>query len=390
MQILEIIFWISFAGLIYTYVGYPLILMIINFFIKKPKFNNGLQIDNFSVSFVIAAYNEADFIIQKINNLLHLQLPEQYQIICVTDGSTDGTDTLVKQTFNNVLVLHQAQRNGKAAAINRAMPFCNGQIIIFSDANTWLNPFSINKILRHFNNPKVGAVAGEKRIVVGKVKDIALYGESLYWHYEAWIKKNESDTNLVVGAAGELFAMRKNLFKPVPENFINEDFVLSVSVAQQGYKVKYEPNAYAMEYPSATLNDEMNRKVRIATGSFQLIGKFINLFNGFKYGLLSWQYISRKFLRWTVCPIFLITTIISNIFIVNLHNFYLFVLCVQALFYILAFLGYLVAKQGKKISLFISPFYFVFMHVCQILGFFKFINGIKNTQWIKVKRVGLD
>ena len=390
MQAVIVIFWVSFVGLVYTYIGYPIILNCINlckqYFNKKNAHTINLPS---TITIVIAAYNEVDFILQKITNLKQLELPTNTQIICITDGSTDGTNTLVTQNFTDVLVLHLPMRNGKAAAVNRAMPYCQGEIIFYSDANTWINPYGITKMLKHFCNPKVGAVAGEKRIVLGKINDVALHGESLYWRYEAWIKKNESNTNTVIGAAGELFAIRKNLFVPIPQNFINEDFVLSVGIAQAGYLVKYEPDAYAMEYPSASINDEMKRKVRIASGSFQLIVKFKNLFNIFKYGLLSWQFISRKIFRWAVCPLLLFIIFVANVFIINLHHFYLFIFGVQVSFYLLSVVGYFIAKKGKNVTLFISPFYFVFMHLCQVLGFIQFVKGVQHTNWQKVKRVGL-
>ncbi len=390
MLVVNNIFWISFAILLYTYIGYPLILYIIN--IAKPVIISQYAPANTytgKATILIAAYNEKDFILQKLKNLQQLKAPEGgFQIIVVTDGSTDASDKLIKDNFPEVLVLHSPTKKGKAAAINNALPYCKGEVIIFSDANTWINPFGLQKMLNHFTNKKVGVVAGEKRIVLGKVKDIALHGESLYWKYESWVKQNESNAFVVIGAAGELLGVRKVLCKQLPEKIINEDFVLSVSIAKEGWKVLYEPNAYAMEYPSATLQGEMKRKVRIAIGSFQLLQWFVPLLNIIKHPLLAWQYISRKVLRWTICPILLVTTLISNIYLCPLHNFYAFALAVQCCFYGMALFGYLLAKKGKSINLFISPFYFVFMHICQFIGFLKFLKGGNITNWEKIERVG--
>jgi poly-beta-1,6-N-acetyl-D-glucosamine synthase len=388
--ILKNIFWISFAILVYTYIGYPVMLYIIN--LIKNIINTQKQPPETytgSATILIAAYNEKDFILQKLKNIQQLKAPQGgFQIIVVTDGSTDASETIIKYHYPEVMVLHNHVKKGKAAAINRALPYCTGEVIIFSDANTWINPFGLQKMLNHFTHEKVGVVAGEKRIVLGKVKDLALYGESLYWKYESWVKQNESNAHVVIGAAGELLGVRKNLYTILPEELINEDFVLSVSLAKNGWKVVYEPNAYAMEYPSATLQDEMKRKVRIAIGSFQLLKWFMPLLNIFRYPLLGWQYISRKVLRWTICPILLLIVLISNIYIMHLHNFYLLAFIIQCCFYGMALCGYLLAKKGKNVNLFISPFYFVFMHMCQFIGFIRFIQGGNINNWEKIERVG--
>jgi poly-beta-1,6-N-acetyl-D-glucosamine synthase len=389
MVFVSILFWVSLLVLVYTYIGYPFILMLIKEI--KSLNNKNITQNNWytgSASIVIAAYNEREFIINKIQNLYQIEQPQGgLQIICVTDGSTDGSEKIIKEKFPEVMVLHQEERAGKPAAINRALPFITGEIVIFSDANTWLNPYGIKKMLRHYLNPKVGVVAGEKRIATGRIKDMALHGESFYWRYESWVKSNESEVNNVIGAAGELLSIRKELLKPLPTDKINEDFIMSVQIAINGWRVIYEHDAYAMEYPSATLEDEMMRKVRIATGSFQLLYYFKSLLWVFKNPLLSWQYISRKVLRWIFCPVFLITLFFTSAVLFQKHNFYATLFLGQVLFYCFSIAGYFFAKAGKDSKMFITPFYFVFMHLCQFIGFTNYLKGYSLQDWKKVERV---
>ncbi|MGE0092821.1 MAG: glycosyltransferase family 2 protein, partial [Bacteroidales bacterium] len=262
MKALEICFFAGLFILFYTYLGYGILLFSMlkakRFFGKKRITTVGYDLPE--ITLLVAAYNEKEYIKSKVENSLSLNYPhEKLKLFWVTDGSDDGTPDLLKE-FPQVTVLHQNERKGKIAAINRAMEFIETPIVVFSDANTMLGQESIKVIANLFADPKTGCVSGEKR-VFSKQKDMAAgAGEGLYWKYESLLKKWDAELNSAVGAAGELFAIRTELYKEVEPDTLLDDFIISLRVAMDGYKIEYDPNAYAIEGPSANIKEELKRK----------------------------------------------------------------------------------------------------------------------------------
>ncbi len=192
----------------------------------------------------------------------------------------------------------------------------NTPFIIFSDANTLLNSASVREIVKHYADPRVGGVAGEKKIISEEKDKAVAAGEGIYWKYESFLKRLDSEFYSVVGAAGELFSIRTSLFHEVPPDTIIEDFVQSLQLCKDGWLVRYEPNAYATESASSSMQEEQKRKVRIAAGAFQAMIILRDLFNVFRYPILSFQFISHRILRWTLCPLCLVTGLITNFLLV--------------------------------------------------------------------------
>ncbi|MDQ4140960.1 MAG: glycosyltransferase family 2 protein [Bacteroidota bacterium] len=389
---LTVCFWISLSILIYSYLGYGLVLFglvkVKRAFKPNPPFYSESQETLPEVTILVAAYNEEDYITEKIENTLSLQYPaDKLKLIIVTDGSSDRTPELVKR-YPSATLLHQPERKGKIAAVERAMPYVKTEIVVFTDANTMLNQEAILKIVRHYQDEKVGAVAGEKRILV-KEKDAAHgAGEGIYWKYESVLKKWDSELYSVVGAAGELFSIRKNLFEPVPHDTLIEDFYMTLRIAQKGYKVRYEPEAYALEGPSASVREELKRKIRIAAGGIQAVVRLRSLLNVARYGLLSFQYISHRVLRWTLAPVALLLLLISNIALAfQVHSlFFQTILFLQLSFYLAAILGRICETQQLKVKAFFVPYYFLIMNYAVYLGFARFIKGSQTVLWEKAKR----
>jgi cellulose synthase/poly-beta-1,6-N-acetylglucosamine synthase-like glycosyltransferase len=266
-------------------------------------------------------------------------------------------------------------------------------IVIFSDANTILNKECIERIAKHYHDAKVGGVAGEKKIVRDHHVSAVGEAEGLYWEYESFMKKLDAGFNTVAGAAGELFSIRTELFKQLDDELILDDFVISMQVCLQGYKIEYEPGAFATELPSVSLAEEEKRKVRISAGAYQSIGYLKKCLNVFKYPLLSFQYISRRLLRWVFCPPMLIILLLTNILIVRSqaeNDIYNWSLYGQVLFYFLAFLGWLLIRSGKRAGLLTIPFYFVFMNYCLVKGFIKFLKGRQTVLWEKSLRQAVE
>ncbi len=381
----------------YSYAGYGLLVWLLlkaRTLIKKPattisKANpTPPPADLPEVTLIVAAYNEENFILEKINNSLAIDYPaDKLQFILITDGSTDATPVLAAG-FDRIRLLHTPERKGKVAAMHRAMSFVTTPIVVFSDANTLLNPESIRNITRHYSDERTGGVAGEKKIMASGNDKIAGIGEGLYWKYESLLKRLDSALYTVVGAAGELFSIRTALYEPVGENVLLDDFVISLRVCRKGYRVQYEPDAYALETPSASLQEERKRKIRISAGAFQSMAMLKGLLNIFKYPLLSFQYISHRVLRWTLCPLLLPVIFIGNVVIVmgDPSLFFRLLLLAQIAFYAAAAAGWLLANRNIKSRLLYVPYYFFFINVSLYQGFFRYRKGRQTVLWDKAAR----
>lgn len=391
LTIINFIFWFSLALIFYSYVGYGILVWILvrikNLWKKPvPVFTNEEALPH--VALIVAAYNEQDFIEKKIANSLELDYPKhKLELVFITDGSNDLTPDIIRK-HDNILLLHQPERRGKVAAMNRAIHQVQAPIVIFCDANTLLNKECIRNIVRHYADPKVGGVAGEKRIWQHTADAAAAAGEGLYWKYEGFLKKLDSDLYTTVGAAGELFSVRRELFESAPEGTIIEDFVQSLKLCVNGYVLRYEPDAYAAEAPSASIKEEMKRKVRICAGAFQAMVLLKELFNIFKYPVVSFQFISHRILRWTLCPVALITILISNILIVAIapSPFFTLVLILQGAFYVTGITGWIFASKNIRLKAVYVPFYFLFMNISVFIGFNRFIRNKQTVLWEKAAR----
>lgn len=391
---LKIIFWVLLFIIVYTYVGYGILLYLIIKIRRFLKIGKKTIIDSSyepEVTLFIAAYNEKDYVQAKMQNSLALEYPkDKLNIIWVTDGSDDGTPDLVKN-YPNTTVHHLNERNGKIGAMNRGMAFVKTPIVIFSDANTGLGKESIRRIVNLFASPKVGCVSGEKRII-NKETDVASgAGEGLYWKYESTLKKWDAELYSVVGAAGELFAIRTELYRHVEPDTLLDDFIISLRVAQDGYTIQYDPDAYAIETASANVKEELKRKIRISAGGIQAIVRLRSLLNIFKYGTLSFQYISHRVLRWTLTPLCLLILIpLLSILAYNegplTLGLYSIMFWSQLLFYVAALTGWFLENRETRIKILFVPYYFFIMNLSVVLGFFRYIKKSQSVNWERSKR----
>ena len=397
-MILKLVFWIFLFILVYTYFGYPFILFLITGVKKFFRTDKNDVVAEYEpeVCLFVTAYNEKDFIRGKVENSFQLDYPkEKVQYIWVTDGSDDGTPDLL-QKYEHLEVFHEAARKGKMHAMNRGIQFVKAPVIIFSDTNTFLNKKAIREIVACFSDPRVGCVAGEKRIVEHKADSAAAAGEGFYWKFESWVKKMDAELNSAVGAVGELFAIRRDLFEEVEPDTILDDFIISLRIAQRGYKIAYTPNAYAEETASLNVKEELKRKVRIAAGGMQALFRLRTLLNPFRYGVLTWQYFSHKVLRWTLAPVSLFLLVLVNGIIVwengflDPMDFYATFLGLQFLFYLFAAMGWYLENRRLRLKILFVPFYFVSIHYAAIRGIFRYFRGKQPASWEKSKRAGSD
>jgi biofilm PGA synthesis N-glycosyltransferase PgaC len=388
---MKILLWLSLLIVVYTFVGYGILLYII---IKIKRYVKGKlkePVVDYALlptcTLVVAAYNEEGFITEKIADTLKLNYPQgKLKLLFITDGSNDRTPDIIKQ-YPQIELMHSPDRRGKIAAVHRAMEHVNSEITIFTDANTFLNADALVNICRHYADQTVGAVAGEKRVQVDVNADASAAGEGFYWKYESALKKWDSELYSVVGAAGELFSVRTALYKPVYEDTVLDDFMISMLIAQQGYRIIYEPAAYATETASANVTEELKRKVRIAAGGIQSILRLKSLLNPFQ-SILAFQYVSHRVLRWTVTPFLLILSFVLNaaIALQTGETFYQLLFGAQVLFYLLAVLGWLMERRAIRIKALFVPYYFCVMNYAVLAGIIRYAQKNQSAAWEKSKR----
>lgn len=395
MNALEIIFWICLVIVFYTYIGYGIVLYLMvkvkELFCKENDMSTPEAKSLPEVTLLIAAYNEEAVVEAKMTNCMALDYPkEKLKITWVTDGSNDHTNELLAE-YSDVDVLYKPERQGKTAALNRAMKYVKTPIVVFTDANTMINKEAIREIVNCFENSKVGCVAGEKRITIKEKDNAAGGGEGMYWKYESALKRLDSRLNSAMGAAGELFAIRTELFEEMKSDTLLDDFILSMRIVQRGYKIAYCTDAYAIEDGSADMNEEQKRKVRIAAGGLQSIWRLRSLLNVFNYGIVSFQYISHRVLRWSLTPLALFSMFPLNVLIVFCstgvsHALYVGLLLAQVIFYLMAYWGYALSRKRIKNKILYIPYYFVFMNVNVVKGIFYLKNKKGSGVWERAKR----
>ncbi|CAM4012648.1 glycosyltransferase family 2 protein [Corallococcus sp. ZKHCc1 1396] len=390
----EVFFWCAALALVHTYFLYPLSLFALEG--MAQVFQNARRMRSGeaarasapaqplpSVSLVVAAYNEADCIEQKLQNSLALDYPaDRFEVVIGSDGSSDGTDGLVQKCTDPRVRLSPAPRAGKTTVLNRCIPSAHGDIVLLSDANTMIEPDAVRKLVRHFEDPEVGAVCGKLRLYNPTKQD---YEESAYWSYESLIKMYEGKRGAVVGANGGLYAIRRSLFTQLPASTIVDDFVIPLRIMEAGYKVNYEELAVAHEETTEDYGKEFGRRARIAAGNFQSLKLVPGLLLP-TAGFPAFAFWSHKLLRWCA-PALMVAALLANLFLLD-STFYQVTLLGQALFYALAFLGKSgVFKSGAAKKAASVAYYFVTMNMAIAVGFWRFLRNSQRAAWDRTARV---
>lgn len=389
-----VFFWSAALLLAHTYFFYPLVLFAMEGvahvvhtirFMRTGGDRRRRARDEVAlptVSLVVAAYNEASCIQQKLENSLALDYPaERFEVLIGSDGSSDGTDDLVRRCEDARVRLSPAPRAGKTTVLNRCVPAARGDIVVLSDANTMIDAAALRKLVRHFEDPEVGAVCGKLKLYNPTKQD---YEESAYWSYESLIKFYEGKRGAVVGANGGLYAIRRTLFQQLPPSTIVDDFVIPLRILEKGFKVVYEAEAVASEETTEDYDKEFGRRARIAAGNFQSLRMVPGLLLP-TAGFPAFAFWSHKLLRWCA-PALMGVALVANLFLLD-SLFYRFTLLAQALFYAMAYLGKAgVLKRGTAKRVASVAYYFVTMNLAIVVGFWRFLRNSQRAAWDRTAR----
>jgi cellulose synthase/poly-beta-1,6-N-acetylglucosamine synthase-like glycosyltransferase len=375
-----IAFWIAFFLLVYSYLIYPLILRLL----VTPKDIKLTTPDQWpSVDIIIAAYNEESCIKERIENALAQDYQGRLQVFVASDGSQDNTGVIIESfTSDKVLAFNFKVNRGKISVLNDLVAKSSADILVFTDANTDFNINAVTTLVESFSG-NVGAVSGE---LILETEDGNQNLDGLYWRYEQFLKKCESELGSLLGANGAIYALKRELYLPLSTDTIVDDFCIVMNVKKQGFDVLYNDTAIAKEEVAPSLGDEVGRRIRIGIGNYKAF--FANLWAlSPTRGLLSWCYWSHKVLRW-FAPHFMIITFISNAFLLD-NVIYVSLFCLQIIFYTIAWSGQKRINNNQKVNGFIAIIsFFVSMNVALGQGFIRFCKGHKNGGWKRTARTG--
>ena len=372
---MQYLFWISTLLVAYVYVGYPVLAWGLARMIGRPTLASPIQL---KVTVVIAAHNEASHIEETVRNKLVQQYPEQLlEIIVVSDGSSDGTDEIVLGLGPRVRLTRQDPRAGKTAALNVAVQQAAGEIVVFSDANSMYSPDAIGRLVANFADPTVGYVTG-KMVYVNNDGSLIGDGCSGYMKYENWLRRQESQLASVIGVDGGIDAVRKGLYQPMRPDQL-PDFVLPLSVAEQGYRVVYEADALLHEASLSRQDEEYRMRVRVSLRALWALWDMRRLMNPFRHGLLAFQLVSHKLLRYmSFVP--LMVLFVSSVVLAPQGGVYLAALILQLAALALAVIGW--ARRTRHSPTFVAfPYYFSLLNIAVAHAALRFLRGDRQVTW---------
>ncbi len=381
----SVVFWVCLGLVAYAYLGYPLLIWLTSrFFRREAPAEHERDADLPSVSLLVSAYNEEAEIRKRVESALMMDYPaDRLEIVIASDGSSDATAAIVREyAGHGVRLLDYRQRRGKPSVLNSGFDQVTGEIVLLSDANTMIDPGALRRIVRWFRDPEVGVVCG--RLILTD-PETGRNVDSLYWKYETFIKKCEGRLGALLGANGGIYAIRRELFRPIPPATIIDDFVIPLGAKlRTGCAIVYESRAVAYEETPKAIGSEFRRRTRIGAGGFQSIGMLWRLLHP-RYGWTAFSFLSHKLLRW-VCPFLLIGLLASNLCLLG-EPLYQAMLAGQAAFYLLA-VGAAWLPPGVKV---LKPLrlttMFAGMNAALLVGFWRWLCGTQKAAWERTARV---
>ncbi len=375
---MELVFWLGFGLLAYTYAGYFVVLTFVAPLVRKRHHWDDNHFP--SVTMVISLHNEEKHIAQRIDNFEALDYPrEKLNLLLGDDCSTDRTRVIIRERMARnprVRLVEFNTHQGKTAVINALVPQASGDVIAFTDANTFWEPTALRLLARHFADPRVGSVGG--RLILRSATGVNI--DDNYWQYETLLKRREGELGVVLGAAGGIYLLRKALFRPLKSDVIQiDDFIWPVSVYWQGYRGVNEPAAVAHEEAAPFVEAEFRRKVRIGTGDYRALWECRALLNPWR-GWVSFAFWSHKVLRWAA-PFLLIAVFVSNALLLD-RPLYQFLFAGQVVFYALGVAGLFVSREKHLLAKICRvPYYFLGSNAALLVGFWKCVTGRQQAAW---------
>lgn len=385
--------WTSAALVAYTYVGYPLVLILAS--AAQQLRSDWRQVSGapsrrvapagppLDVAVLVAAHNEERHIAQRVRNLLEQRYGGgRLHVYVGTDACTDRTAEILRGIASDRLtVVHFAQRRGKASVLNDLAAMADQALLVFTDANTVFRPDTVHHLARHFGRGEVGCVCGELRLVKG-----AGAGDNqdhIYWRYERLLKFFESRIGGLLGANGGVYALRRELFVPIPADTIVDDFWISMQVIERGRRCVYDPEAVAIEEIPERVGDEFRRRVRIGMGNYQSLLRFFRLLDP-RGGAVAFSWFSHKVLRW-FAPHCMVAGLLSNLLLLPVPGYAAW-FAAQLVFYGCAGCGWGLARRGSAPRALRLPLFFVGMNLGLLVGFWKFATGRRSGAWARSAR----
>jgi cellulose synthase/poly-beta-1,6-N-acetylglucosamine synthase-like glycosyltransferase len=383
-------FWTSLFLVAYTYFFYPVILFFayslsqvrrdwIYLLNRQDRRVGRLEDDKLvSVSVIVPAYNEEKYLRQALASLVQLDYPpEQLEIIVVSDGSTDGTNEILRSLNGPLLkTILLTERSGKASALNIAVREARREIIVFADASTQFSSDAVLKLVRHFEDPRVGVVCGALNFIRSAE---SRQTESVYWKYESMLRLMEARLGATVTASGAIYAIRRKCYQPLTSDAVLDDLLIPMRARDKGYKVVYDPEAKATEFGASTVSGEARRRTRLAVGSFRALPELLRTSMP---SVTFFAFISHKLLRWCV-PFLLISLLISNA-VLGKRIWYEMFLIAQIAFYVWACLGLLFRAQLQRVPYGLLGYFMLAMNLAVLRGCFHSLRSQKEGTWERV------
>lgn len=381
---MEFVFWFLLGLLVYCYFGYPLLMAVWARVKARPVRRERIEP---TVSVVMSVHNEQNVIAGKLNNLLGLDYPsEKVEILVGSDGSTDRTGAEVRQLKNpRIRFVEFSQRRGKMAVLNELVAQAGHEVIVFTDARQPFERNTMRELVANMADPEVGCVSGE--LMLSRAGGATAQGINLYWTYEKFIRAQESKVHSMLGATGAVYAIRRALFSPIPENVVLDDMYVPLKIIEKGYRAIFDGNAKAYDEVADSPREEHRRKARTLFGNYQIFALFPSLLL-IGRSPVALQLVSHKLLR-VLAPFFMIALFFANLSLVGIP-FYSMMVVLQVLFYACAVLGAILRHQKSGVLRVLSrvcyvPYVFCLLNFSALMGFFRFLSGRQSITWEKAK-----
>ena len=387
-KIAETVLWTCLTLVVYTYFIYPGLLFVVYSFVQvwrdlgyltRRHNRRAREAEDAAlpaVSLIIPAYNEQEYLPNKLKNTRALDYPrDKLEVIFISDGSTDRTNEILQSVHDQDIHLLLPSRQGKANALNHGVARSHNEILVFSDTSTLFAPDVIRRLVRHFAKKQMGVVCGSVRLVGS---DESRLTEGFYWRFESVLRLMEARLGATLNASGCIYALRRDCYQPLRTDELIDDFTVPINARKLGYQVIEDPEAVATEFSVDTIKGEFGRRIRLAIGSFGALRRVLGLP---LFSFTAFAFFSHKLLRWLL-PFLLIGLLVSNIFLLP-SPAYRLLLVAQVLFYLWAALGFAFRNSMRSFRFALLGYFLVAIHLAFLVGFWRYLLGRRASAWQK-------